>query len=286
MPGTLPIKKQQQLLAQLAAVRQQIREDKERVEWDRAEQEKAEREPRVREEVELLERERAQLEKELAEWQRREKERGEKERAWKPTSECVETPWSSPEAGPSKRHHDDNNNNNIVDIIPKRKRARTETVWAPAKKSCAECKEKRIACLFSVGRSRARACHACARSKTKCTGGQRADKTPTVVISNDKPPVAPASPSTPRKKVALAEKPTEKAGPTPRPSSKARGKKREMTAEREERERKQRERERKEKELDDATAPKEADLPFSRRAQREITILKTLRFAMSKIRQF
>ncbi|TBU36656.1 hypothetical protein BD309DRAFT_1024166 [Dichomitus squalens] len=296
MPGTPPIEKQQQLLAQLTAVRQQIWEDEERVERDRAEREKAERERRPREEVELLERERAQLEKELVERQQAEKERAEKERARKPTSECVKSPQSSWEAGPSKRRRDDDDtddNNNIVDITPKQKQARTETLWAPAKKSCAECKEKRIACLFSVGHSRARACQACARSKTKCTRGQRADKTPAVVISNNEPPVTPAGPSTPRKKAGPAEKPTEKAGPVPGPSSKARRKKRETTAEQEERERKQKERERKEKErewkekeINNATAPKEADLPFSRRGRRENTILKTLCYAMSEIRQF
>ncbi|EJF61047.1 hypothetical protein DICSQDRAFT_170594 [Dichomitus squalens LYAD-421 SS1] len=220
-----------------------------------------------------------------------EKERAEKKWARKPTSERVESPRSSPEAGSSKRHRnndnaDDNDDNDIVDITPKRKRAQMETVWAPAKKACAKCEEKRIACLFSVGRSRARACQACMRSKTKCTGGQQADKTPAVVISDDEPLVTPAGPSTPRKKAAPAEKPTEKAGPALRPSSKARGKKRETTAEREERERKQKELERKEKEIADATAPKEADLPFSRRAQREITILKTLRYAMLEIQQF
>ncbi|TBU21736.1 hypothetical protein BD311DRAFT_597976, partial [Dichomitus squalens] len=284
MPGTPPIEKQQQLLAQLAADEERVKRDS--AEWDRAEREKAEQERWVREEVELLEQERARLEKELAE-----RQRAEKERARKPTSGRVESPRSSLEAGPSKRRHDDDNtddddDDNIVDITPKRKQARTETVWAPVKKSCTECKEKRIACLFSVGCSRARACQACMRSKTKCTGGQWADKTPAVVISDDEPPVTPASPSTPRKKAAPAEKPTEKAGPAPGPSSKAQRKKRETTAERKERERKQKERERKEKEIDDTTAPKEADLPFSQRAWREITILKTLHYAMLEIRQF
>ncbi|TBU22410.1 hypothetical protein BD309DRAFT_1024189 [Dichomitus squalens] len=197
MPGTPPIEKQQQLLAQLAAVRQQIREDEERVERDRAERKKAEWERRVRKEVELLERERARLQKELAE-----RQWAEKEQARKPASERVESTWSFPEAGPSKRRRDNDNdgnsddnngnndnNNEIIDTTPKKKRAQTETVWAPAKKSCAECKEKRIACLFSVGRSRARACQVCARSKTKCTGGQWVDKISAVVISDDKPPV-------------------------------------------------------------------------------------------------
>ncbi|EJF57827.1 hypothetical protein DICSQDRAFT_173578 [Dichomitus squalens LYAD-421 SS1] len=291
IPGTPPIEKQQQLLAQLEAVQQQIWKDEERAERDRAEREKVEREQRAREEVELLEWERARLQKKLAERQRAEKERAEKERARKPMSGHVESHRSSPEAGPSKRRRDDDdadddNDDDIVNITPKRKRARTETVWAPVKKSCAECKEKRIACLFSVGCSRVRACQACVRSKTKCTEGQWADKTPAVVISDNEPLVTPTGPSTPRKKAAPAEKPTEKVGPAPGSSSKARGKKRETTAEREERERKQKEFERKEKEIDDAVAPTEADLPFSRRAQREITVLKTLRYAMSEIRQF
>ncbi|TBU54526.1 hypothetical protein BD310DRAFT_908893, partial [Dichomitus squalens] len=180
----------------------------------------------------------------------------------------------------------------IVNITPKRKRAWTETVWAPAKKSCAECKEKRTTCLFFVGRLHIRTCQACARSKTKCTGGQRADKTPAIVISDDEAPAATASPSTLRKKVALAEK----AGPVPESLSKARGKKRETTAEREERleaerrkaeiERRKAEIERREKEIDMTMAPMEADLPFSRRAWREITVLKTLCYAVSEIWQF
>ncbi|TBU54029.1 hypothetical protein BD310DRAFT_980685 [Dichomitus squalens] len=92
IPGTPPIEKQQQLLAQLEAVQQQIWEDEERAERDRAEREKVEREQRAREEVELLERERARLQKKLAERRRAEKERAGKERARKPTSGRVESP--------------------------------------------------------------------------------------------------------------------------------------------------------------------------------------------------
>ncbi|TBU38890.1 hypothetical protein BD309DRAFT_1022532 [Dichomitus squalens] len=256
MPRTPPIEKQQQLLTQLAAVRQQIREDKERVERDRMEREKAEQERQAREEG-----------------------------VWSPPG----VPRSSPKAGPSKRHHNDNdtndnNNNKIVNIMPKRKRARTETVWAPAKKTYAECKEKRITCLFSVGCSRTRTCQACTRSKTKCTRGQRVDKTPAVAISDDEALVTPVGRSTPSKKVA----PAEKMGPVPGSSSKAWGKERETMAEREERleaEWRKEEFKRKEKEIDMATTSIEADLPFSRRVWREIIVLKTLHYAMSEIWQ-